>query len=307
MTRLAVIAALLFGLLLAGCTGWNPEKEGASQRKSQGRTPDGYYRVRRGDSLYAIAFKFGADWKDLAGWNGIKAPYIIYPDQELRVTAPGSQVSSPGSSAGGGTVITAAPAKVSRSVTYDVPPATTDPAASQPSAGSATTAAATRSSDAERSGSVTGSTPDSRSVVSSPPDNAPKPAAPAQVSGDPSAWLWPVDGRILSNFKANDPSRKGIDIGGKEGQPVVASAAGEVVYSGSGLIGYGELVIIKHNERLLSAYAHNQKRLVKEGQKVSAGERIADMGKNDRNQAMLHFEIRLNGNPQDPLKYLPSR
>ena len=99
----------------------------------------------------------------------------------------------------------------------------------------------------------------------------------------------------------------GIDIGGKEGQPVVASAGGEVVYSGSGLIGYGELIIIKHNEQLLSAYAHNRKRLVKEGQKVSGGERIAEMGKNDRSQAMLHFEIRLNGTPQDPLKYLPGR
>jgi lipoprotein NlpD len=119
--------------------------------------------------------------------------------------------------------------------------------------------------------------------------------------------LWPAKGRIISNFKPNDPARKGVDIGGKEGQAVVASAAGEVVYSGSGLIGYGELIIIKHSERLLSAYAHNQKRLVTEGQHVSGGERIADMGRNDRNQAMLHFEIRLNGSPQDPLKYLPGR
>jgi lipoprotein NlpD len=98
-----------------------------------------------------------------------------------------------------------------------------------------------------------------------------------------------------------------MDIAGQEGQAVIASAAGEVVYSGSGLIGYGELVIIKHNEQLLSAYAHNQTRLVVEGQQVAAGEHIANMGKNDRNQAMLHFEIRLNGNPQDPRKYLPSR
>jgi lipoprotein NlpD len=96
-----------------------------------------------------------------------------------------------------------------------------------------------------------------------------------------------------------------MDIGGKEGQAIIATAGGEVVYSGSGLIGYGELIIIKHNESLLSAYAHNRKRLVSEGQKVKAGERIAEMGRNDRNQAMLHFEIRLNGNPQDPRRYLP--
>ena len=92
---------------------------------------------------------------------------------------------------------------------------------------------------------------------------------------------------------------------GKEGQAIKATAGGEVVYSGSGLIGYGELIIIKHSERMLSAYAHNSKRLVSEGQKVSAGDRIAEMGRNDRNQALLHFEIRVNGSPQDPLKYLP--
>jgi len=117
----------------------------------------------------------------------------------------------------------------------------------------------------------------------------------------------PVEGKVISNFRPNDPARKGIDIGGKEGQAIIASAGGEVVYSGSGLIGYGELIIIKHSESLLSAYAHNRKRLVSEGQKVTAGERIAEMGRNDRNQAMLHFEIRLNGNPQDPLQYLPRR
>jgi lipoprotein NlpD len=110
---------------------------------------------------------------------------------------------------------------------------------------------------------------------------------------------------VISNFRPDDPARKGMDIGGKEGQAIIATAGGEVVYSGSGLIGYGELIIIKHNESLLSAYAHNRKRLVSEGQKVKAGERIAEMGRNDRNQAMLHFEIRLNGNPQDPRRYLP--
>ena len=127
------------------------------------------------------------------------------------------------------------------------------------------------------------------------------------MGSDPDKWLWPVEGRIISNFKPNDPSRKGIDIGGKEGQPVIASASGEVVYSGSGLIGYGELIIIKHSEQLLSAYAHNRKRLVKEGEKVAAGDRIAELGKNDRSQPMLHFEIRLNGTPKDPLNYLPRR
>jgi lipoprotein NlpD len=132
------------------------------------------------------------------------------------------------------------------------------------------------------------------------------PAKPLPLT-DPERWLWPAEGRLLSRFQADDPARKGIQIGGEEGQPVVATAAGEVVYSGSGLIGFGELIIVKHSDRMLSAYAHNRHRLVVEGQSVAAGEQLAEMGRNDRNQPMLHFEIRVNGAPQDPLKYLPRR
>jgi lipoprotein NlpD len=124
---------------------------------------------------------------------------------------------------------------------------------------------------------------------------------------DPASWKWPVEGRLLSSFKAGDPSRNGIEIAGEEGRPIVATASGEVVYSGNGLIGYGELIIIKHSERMLSAYAHNRERLVVEGQKVNAGEKIAHMGRDERNRPMLHFEIRRNGTPQDPLRYLPRK
>jgi lipoprotein NlpD len=136
---------------------------------------------------------------------------------------------------------------------------------------------------------------------------APAGSSYSTPAADPRRWIWPTEGRLLSRFRANDPARKGIDISGRPGQPVVASAAGQVVYSGSGLIGYGELIIIKHSDRMLSAYAHNRKRLVSEGQQVTAGSKIAEMGTNDRNQALLHFEIRVNGTPEDPLKYLPRR
>jgi lipoprotein NlpD len=138
------------------------------------------------------------------------------------------------------------------------------------------------------------------------PAARPSPAKAPPLS-DPDRWLWPAEGRLLSRFQANDPARNGIDIGGEEGQAVLAAATGEVVYSGSGLIGYGELIIVKHSDRMLSAYAHNRRRLVAEGQRVAAGEQLAEMGRNDRNQPMLHFEIRVNGTPQDPLKYLPRR
>jgi len=272
LTRQLIILPLLLVGLLAGCNKtWAPVEERSGHKSSYKLTSDGSYRVRRGDTLHAIAFNFGLDWRDIAAWNGISSPYVIYPDQQLRLTpAKGpprqAQVAKPSSTpdkstrspaSTGGTTVKAAPAKTASSTSYK------------------------------------STTP-----------SAPKTSVPA---ADPGSWLWPADGRVLSNFKANDPARNGIDISGKEGQAVKATASGEVVYSGNGLIGYGELIIIKHSDRMLSAYAHNQKRLVGEGQKVKQGERIADMGRNDRNQAMLHFEIRLNGKPQDPLNYLKRR
>ena len=270
-------ACLLMALavvLLAGCNkSWSPEDERATYKSSYQRTADGAYRVRRGDTLHAIAFSFVLDWRDIARWNGISAPYTIYPDQELSLKEPkrgadtkAARVPEPAKSK----EVTTAPVK---------PPA---PAVSTPAPKSQTPSSAqTKPTQSTR----------------------PKPVA----TSDPSKWRWPTEGRILSNFRSNDPSRNGIEIAGKEGQPIVATAAGEVVYSGSGLLGYGELIIIKHSDRLLSAYAHNRKRLVAEGQAVSSGEKIAEMGRDERNREMLHFEIRLNGTPQDPLKYLPRK
>jgi len=281
--RAAVTAVVVLFLATAGgcSSGWNPADDKAAGNSNYKATTDGRYRVRRGDTLHAIAFNFNKDWRDIAQWNNIRSPYTIYPDQELVLSAPRGNASQKG-------VTTAAVAPRGA--------ATTKPLEPKPTTSSTTVA---KSAPAQSSSSTT------RTSASSS-GNKPVTSAPVVV-GDPKKWLWPAEGRIISNFKPNDPARKGIDIGGKEGQAVIAGAAGEVVYSGSGLIGYGELVIIKHSERMLSAYAHNRKRLVNEGQKVAAGERIAEMGRTDRNQAMLHFEIRVNGNPQDPLKYLPRR
>jgi len=121
------------------------------------------------------------------------------------------------------------------------------------------------------------------------------------------AWHWPADGAIIGRFDPNDPLKKGINIGGELGQPVRAAAAGKVVYSGSGLIGYGKLIILKHNETLLSAYAHNKELLVSEGEVVDVGKQIAGMGSSGANVVMLHFEIRRDGVPVDPVEYLPGR
>ncbi|HEY5971858.1 MAG TPA: peptidoglycan DD-metalloendopeptidase family protein [Pseudoxanthomonas sp.] len=140
-----------------------------------------------------------------------------------------------------------------------------------------------------------------RPVVTATPPKAPAPAS----SG--FSWRWPAEGQVIGRFAAGDATKQGVDIGGSGGQAVRAAGDGVVVYSGAGLVGYGELVIIKHSETWLSAYGHNRKRLVNEGQNVKAGQQIAEMGRSGASRDMLHFEIRDNGKPVDPLLYLPRR
>lgn len=144
-------------------------------------------------------------------------------------------------------------------------------------------------------------------------DPAPKAVATAGRGPSPAplspvgkiAWTWPTEGRVVSSFLAGHATRKGIDIAGATGQPIRAAAGGEVVYSGSGLAGYGKLIILKHDERFLSAYAYNQVLLVSEGEAVQSGQVIARMGQAEAGKPMLHFEIRLDGSPIDPLRQLP--
>lgn len=145
----------------------------------------------------------------------------------------------------------------------------------------------------------------SASSTASRPASTPQPApAPAK---SPVAWRWPADGQVINRFAAGDPTRQGVGIAGSGGQPVRAAGDGVVVYSGSGLVGYGELIIVKHDEEWLSAYGHNRARLVNEGERVRAGQQIAEMGRSGAARDMLHFEIRHNGRPVDPLSYLPRR
>jgi len=232
---------------------------------------DGLYRVRRGDTLYGIAFKYGLDHRDLARWNRIASPYTIYPDQALRLREPPPD----------------------RVATRGVP-----------SPSSRTSSAPSRSTTTAAPAKSTPTPPPARAASPPPARTAPpKPAPPAGADG----WGWPLEGRVVRTFKSGDPSRNGLDIAGREGQPVLAAGGGEVVYSGNGLIGYGELVIVKHDDRMLSAYAHNRRRLVAEGERVARGQKIAELGRNGRNESMLHFEIRRDGKPVDPLGYLPSR
>jgi lipoprotein NlpD len=153
--------------------------------------------------------------------------------------------------------------------------------------------------------------PSTPSPTSSPRPATPSPTTPARPPQPPPsagfAWQWPADGTIVGRYVSGDPTRQGIDIAGRSGAPVRAAADGVVVYSGTGLVGYGELIIVKHDDQWLSAYGHNRARLVNEGQRVKAGDQIAEMGRSGAARDMLHFEIRFNGKPQDPLSMLPKR
>ncbi|MFT4255719.1 MAG: peptidoglycan DD-metalloendopeptidase family protein [Pseudoxanthomonas sp.] len=169
-----------------------------------------------------------------------------------------------------------------------------------PPGASAATKPTTIASTARPATTTTPSRPPTATV-----SQAPKPAT-SRPAGNFN-WRWPTDGQIVGTFASGDATRQGIDIAGSTGQSVRAAADGTVVYSGAGLVGYGELIIVKHDEQWLSAYGHNRKRLVNEGQIVKAGQQIAEMGRSGASRDMLHFEIRYNGKPVDPQDYLPRK
>lgn len=268
------------GLVLAGCGGRSiapvhtpqaqqpvPATAARAAAPEVSVPADGYHVVVRGDTLYSIAWRYGQDYRTVARWNNIGSPYLIYPGNRIRVIPPAQQVSPP--------LTTATP---TRQPSPPIPPAGADR-------------------------TVTARTP-------SPPVAAPTPSptpAPAPRTALPGTinWQWPTQGDLL---RVQSPTaEKGIKISGRIGQEVKAAAPGQVVYSGSGLIGYGRLIIIKHDDTYLSAYAHNHELLVEEGDSVSAGQQIATMGTGSEGRALLHFEIRRNGQPVDPLQHLPKR
>ena len=286
MKKGPVVAFCLF--LLVACSHHQPApvEEHSSSNIDRQLNADGSYDVRPGDTLHSIAFSFGLDHREVAAWNGIPSPFVIYPDQNLRLSAPPS---------------------FNRSRGEDAPPVQISAIKSP---GQATTRATT--SEPTTRPPPTGKEVAPAVTVASPASPPATPPViptiqPGQNAADPTVWNWPANGRILRGYVAGDPSRNGLDIAGQEGQPIKASSAGKVVYSGNGLIGYGELIIIKHSERMLSAYAHNKLRLVQEGEQVSAGQKIAEMGRNDQNEQLLHFEIRVLGKPVNPLEYLPEQ
>lgn len=229
----------------------------------------GYYTVKPGDTMIRIGLDQGQNWRDLVKWNNLENPNAIEVGQVIRVVPPKSNTGEDKVN----TQVVVRPVQSQSAIVSNAPISSTE--------------------------NVPGVRP-------SPPANAAQPSSAAtNAAGDELNFAWPAQGSIINYF--NESKNKGIDIGNKAGEAVLASAEGKVVYAGSGLRGYGNLIILKHNETYLSAYAHNQVILVKEDQLVKKGQKIAEMGNSDSDQVALHFEIRKLGKPVDPMKYLPSQ
>jgi len=277
-------------------------KQSASPPKFALRTADsqGFYTVKKGDTLIHIALDFGQNYRDIIAWNNLSNPNDIKVDQVLRVRSP-----EPGAIAA--VVQTGSVTTVS---TIDVKPvasgATPSSHKTEPQGDKRIYSDTlwVEMQKPETNGSVA-------LVQNSKPEPAKsvdvkvteKPANNGAIEDENVSWIWPTEGKIIGAY---DEGKKGIDITGKLGQPVLAAESGKVMYAGSGIRGYGNLVIVKHTGSLLSAYAHNKTILVKEGQIVNKGQKIAEMGSSDTDIVKLHFEIRQQGKPIDPSKLLPT-
>ena len=233
------------------------------------------HRVNAGETLYAIAWMYDLNYLLLAQVNNISSPYTIYTGQQLTVDLRGHQL-RPAQTA---RAETAPPVRPSTPSIRERPREPAAPTASRP-------------------------VPAPSSAPSTP---TPQTAATGSAANQPLTWAWPATGSVIGRFSTSGSGNKGIDIAGNAGDAVRAAAAGDVVYAGSGLLGYGDMIIIKHNERFLSAYAHNRRLLVAEGARVNQGQQIAELGSTGADRDMLHFEIRDSGRPVDPLGFLPRR
>lgn len=252
-----------------------------SAEASSSLAPDGFYRIKRGDTLIGISLDHGVSWRDLASWNQIDNPNLIEVDQLIRVRPPA--VTAPASAARNQET---RPMEV-RPIGPMASAPTSPPAVGGPAAPPVPGAGNTAASGAGTQGG--------------PGAVAPRPP----VAADTITLSWPGRGQVITQFA--DPGYKGIALSGAEGDPVLAAGDGRVVYSGSGLRGYGNLVIVKHEGDFLTAYAHNRSILVSEGQTVKRGQKIAELGKTDSEIPKLHFEVRRAGKPVDPMKYLAQR
>lgn len=272
---------------------------GAAVAAAQPQPAAKYYTVKKGDTLHAIALDLGIDYRDLIAWNRIENPNVIYVGQLLRLTPPEDEQAP----AGAVSVPGAADAKQLPAAGGAMPAYKREPKGGKQAYSPQAWALAQRADRAH--GEATAAPPAAASPPAAPAPTEPRPSSASAVDDSGIEWSWPANGKVLNGFR--EPASKGLDIAGKPGDPVLAAAAGKVIYTGSNVRGYGNLIVVKHNDRYLSAYAHNRKILVKESQQVERGQKIAELGDSDADQPKLHFEIRRQSKPVDPLKYLPGR
>ena len=263
------------------------------------------YTVKRGDTLFYIAWVTGNDFRDLAQRNNVPAPYALNVGQVLQVGNASGQpitgenaVSQASARASGGATATTTPAQKSTAVVASQPTITYSESSGEQSA----TKMLPNNKPATTTSTVVAPVTAPTTVSTTQPT-----ASSTSTSSPISSWRWPTDGKVIENFSGAEGGNKGIDIAGSKGQAIVATADGRVVYAGNALRGYGNLIIIKHNDDYLSAYAHNDTMLVREQQEVKAGQKIATMGSTGTSSTRLHFEIRYKGKSVNPLQYLPQR
>ncbi len=286
----AVVGLMAVMLLSAGCATRRASSPAPVEDRTIGAATDvkplpgaenagkaGFYTVKPGDTLFRIALDSGQSWRDVQAWNNLTNPNILEVGQVLRVQPPGATpptvaaVSPPAGAPGTAAVTPVAPSGV-----VSRPLSSTEPVPLAPATPSATT-----------------------------PATPAVPPSTDSAGADELNFVWPAQGTVIAGF--DEAKNKGVSIAGRVGDPVIAAADGRVVYAGAGLRGYGNLVILKHNNTYLTAYAHNQALLVREDQAVRQGQKIAEMGSSDTDRVKLHFEVRRQGKPVDPLNHLPRR
>lgn len=260
-------------------------KQSAGSKKNDAKELPPFHTVSRGDTLSSIAWRYGRDYREIAAWNELKEPYIVYPLQRLKLSPSTSGRGKRALVAKRERALLSAPAPKSREKSLKPPSSSAPTRQISPAPVEPTTNAEARPPQLL----------DRKLVLA-------EPGAVKQAKKG-IQWQWPANGKVEAASSAR--GTKGVNIFGRRGQIVKAAAPGEIVYSGSGLTGYGKLIIVKHDDNYLSAYAHNNKLLRKEGDKVAAGQPIAEMGSTGARQTLLHFEIRRSGKPVNPLDYLP--
>ncbi len=298
LKKMASFIHIILAMILAGCSAHSPAPV-SSLGNNYGQVERGsyhgsYYDVEKGDTLYFIAYLTGKDVNQLIKYNRLSPPYTIYPGQKIRLWKPApvmTSLSEPVSKKNKST----SPIKTIATAINNVPK--TKPVEPLKKVSSLLKKESPKKLEQSRSKEY---------VENKSKQNINKSVEKNNKNNTKiSKWLWPTKGRVVKGFSSGDQGNKGIDIAGLRGQSIISTAEGTVVYSGNTLRGYGNLVIVKHNDNYLSAYAHNKQLLVKEGQSVKAGQKIATMGSSGANSVRLHFEIRYQGKSVNPKRYLP--